>query len=655
MTDAALLDARLATTLAQMRGRRDAATLAAAERWITQLRGDDVDSALAVVDRLDPLLDRVDGAGLGRWILGGMRRYALDPSRQRAFFRLDDPRAIEALHGEAAAVDLQQAQAALAWLLAGLADRDVTVQPRRQAELNAPALRPVLTPTHLMLPDSYTVLDGTDRFQLYRAAVAHAVAHLRHSQPARDTRGLKPMGIAVVSGIEDARVEQLLAAEYPGVRRWFLSAMAPPAAAGDLSFAGLMSRMDHALADPDYADGDYWVLKAKRLFDETRQAHGLGDYDAFRRAASILANDLGQMRVRFNPQQYSVPQPYRDDHSFQWEFGPPQTPLSDPMELDAQAIQPEAPPDAPTQELPAEAPEIELGRYSHAEWDPRIEALRSDWCTVIEKRPAWRPQALLPGEATRRLPAVPRARTRRLSRSHRLRRQWEGEDIDLNAAIEVLVDRRLDLAPEPRLFLRPGKHQPSSSLLVLLDLSESANDRVGNTMRSILDVEKQAALLLAAAVDPSHERLAIHGFSSNTRAEVNYLRLLDFGMPPDDAVALACVQSVQAGLSTRLGAALRRANAHLAAEPTGQKAIVVVTDGAPADVDVHDADYLIEDARVAVVETARLGVQCLCAAVDARADSYVRRIFGWRNYRIVDDAASLPRHLSALCARWSRG
>jgi hypothetical protein len=648
---AALFRNKLDATLVRLAGRRDDHTLAEARQWIEQLRQENADAALAVVDRLDPLLDRVNAGGLGRWIVGGLRRYVRDPARQGAFFRLEDPRAIESLYGEAAAIDLQQAQTTLALLLAGLAGRDVVVQARHQAQLNAPALRPILTPTHLMLPDSYTILDGIDRFRLYCAAVAHAVAHLKYSEPARDTRGLKPMGIAVVSGIEDARVEQLLIRQYPGVRQWFLKALAPPVDPGDLTFAGLMNRMDRALADPCYEDANHWVQKARRLFEETRAEHGLDDYPAFRATASILANDLGQMRVRFNPQQYCVPQPWRDDHSFLWDFAPPKTPPSDPLELEAQGLRPEPPPDAPEEPAPQEAPEIELGRYSHPEWDCRVELLRGDWCTVIEKRPAWRLASAPAGEPVRALPALPRRNSRRLSRAHRLRRQWEGDDIDLNAAIEILVDRRLDLSPDARLFMRPGKDLPASSALVLLDLSESANDRVGHTIRSILDVEKEAALMLAASIDPRRERLAIHGFSSNTRAEVNYLRLLDFGMPANDPVALACVQSVQASLSTRMGAALRRATAHLGAELSPRKTIIVVTDGAPSDVDVQDADYLIEDARVAVVEAARADVRCYCVALDPGADDYVRRIFGWKYYRIVDDIAALPRHLADLRMR----
>src|SRR5256885_10791810 len=83
------------------------------------------------------------------------------------------------------------------------------------------------------------------------------------------------------------------------------------------------------------------------------------------------------------------------------------------------------------------------------------------------------------------------------------------------------------------------------------------------------------------------DRLAIHAFSSNTRAEVRYLRLLDFGQP-FAAAAAARLQALQGRHSTRLGAALRHASSLLAAEPAGQRHLLVITDGAPADIDVQD-------------------------------------------------------------------
>lgn len=562
--------------------------------------------------------------------------------------QLDDQRAIEALHGEVSAGNLVVSLPSLTLLLLGLYGHEIQLQPRRQSTLEGLPLRPVLTSTHLLLPDDYTALDGPDRYRLYRAAVAHAVAHLRYSTAGLPPLTLKPMGIAIVSAIEDARVERLLVRDYPGVRSWFLEFLRRGVKPTELGFAALVGRMNLALIDPDYQDDNFWVNKARRLFQE--QASNLTDYAVFRRLASILANDLGQMRVPFRAQRYVVPEAYRDDNSFLWDFNEPNAPSPEPLDLQVKAPQrPDAAaPDDPISQ--SMVSEIELGRQTYPEWDAELSLMRMDWCAVIEKRLAWQGQRAIAKREAPALPLVPLIRSRRLSRRQRLRRQWEGDDIDLNAAIEAMLDQRLKLSPDLRLFTRAGREARTSSILVLLDLSESTNDCPGVSMESILDIEKKAALLLVQSVMHSGDRIAVHGFSSNTRAEVNYYRLLEFGAPLD-AVAIAMIRSVPGRYSTRMGAALRHAVACLVHESSDYRAVVLVSDGAPSDIDVFKKGYLIEDARAAVNEGRRAGVQTFCVALDPQADPYVRRIFGWNNYRIVDDPNRLSAQLATLYNR----
>lgn len=638
---AGALDQKLTTLTAQL----DTGQMSTVLHWLEALNEEDSASALAVIDGLEGLLSRVGAEGLGRWILTGLRTYPGEQLRQQAYFRLEDQRAIEALHGEAGAGNLVASLPSLALLLHGLSGREIELQPRRQSKLEGLPLRPVLTPSHLLLPHDYTALDGPDRYRLYRAAVAHAVAHLRYSTAGLPTLTLKPMGIAVVSAIEDARVERLLVRDYPGVRSWFLEFLRRGVKPTGLGFAALVGRMNLALLDPDYQDDNFWVNKARRLFEA--QAVNLTDYPAFRSIASILANDLGQMRVPFRVHRYVVPEAYRDDNSFLWDFKEPNASTPEPLDLQVKAPQR---PDAATLDAPliqSMASEIELGRQNYPEWDAQLSLMRVDWCKVIEKRPAGQRQCGIAQRDALAVPLVPLIRSRRFSRRQRLRRQWEGDDIDLNAAIEAMLDQRLKLSPDLRLFMRAGREECASSILVLLDLSESTNDRPGASMESILDIEKKAALLLVQSVMHSGDRVAVHGFSSNGRSEVNYYRLLEFGVPLD-AIAIATIRSVPGRYSTRMGAALRHATACLAHESNDYRAIVLVTDGAPSDIDVFKAGYLIEDARAAVHEGRRLGVQTFCVALDPQADPYVKRIFGWNNYRIVDEPSRLPAQLSTL-------
>jgi len=528
--------------------------------------------------------------------------------------------------------------AALGLLLGALSRRTLTLQTL--AGTSPPpsmAPRAVLSATHLLLPAAVM-----QQATLARAAVAHAAAHLLYSPPAQAAGTLKPLGLAVASAIEDARVEALLMQRLPGVRRWFLQAQ-PAHDPHGLDVPSLLARLGRALLDDSYADGNHWVHKGRTLFAATRHDHGLADHAAFRRLASILANDLGQMRVRLDPQQCVVPAAYRDDHSYLWLYGATADHATEALQTPA----PPPPADAsPADALPADGDARPDDGICHLypEWDYRLERERADWCTVREVVP---PVATRPASPLAAEPAPPWRSRRRLNRNQRLRRQWEGEELDLDAAIDVQVERRLALAPDGRLFVRPGSEAPRCSVLVLLDLSASTGDVAAGSTQPLLAIEQQAALLLARAAQAGQDRLAIHGFTSNTRAAVQYLRLLDFGTPLDAARTQRLLGTRAAG-STRMGAALRHATRCLLAEPVGPRAIVLLTDGAPSDVDVFDARYLTEDARAAVLAARRLGVQCHGLVVDAGGDAYVRRIFGWRSYRVVARAAQLPHALQAI-------
>ncbi len=642
---ATLLDNKIAALATD----RSAEHVAQILHWVEALNEEDPTSARSVVDQLDALLERLTPNGLGRWILTGLRRYPNEAAQRRDYFRLADLHARQDLHSEAGALDVEQARAAMRYLLTALTGCNVNVDPRRQAGLNGPALRPILTRTHLLVPDSFTLLDGPDRAGLYRAVVAHAAAHLRYSLPGQPTQTLKPMSLALVSSIEDARVERLLARAYPGVQRWFHAFACSPGDDQDLSFAGLVGRLSRLLINPGLHDGNYWVNKARDLF-EAQAGKDLRDVESFRKLASVLANDLGQMRVRFNAQAYSDPIAYRDDNSYLWDYGESMQLPPDAQDLNAGGVTPMQQNLTPSgrSDAGSTSTETEIGRFLYPEWDYKTQRARPDWCTVIEKIAAWRPASV---SNTALSPArITLTRSRRLNRAKRLRRQWDGDDIDLNAAIEVLIDRRMNLAPDVRMFIRAGRQECIGSTLVLLDLSASSNDLVINTKLSILDMEKRAALTLARSITGGIERIAIHGFSSDTRAAINYCRLLDFGTPLS-AVSAGVIEAAQARDSTRLGAALRHAGAHLSRETTELRSILVITDGTPSDIDVFDEQYLIQDTREAVLTLRKKGVRTSCIALACDAEIQLQKMFGWRNFHIVTDPTTLSTQLARCYAR----
>lgn len=524
---------------------------------------------------------------------------------------------------------LPEPPAARALLLQGLSGQGLLLQAMPPAPSDAPPARPILTATHLLLP----ALDAAQQ----RAAVAHAAAHLLYSTPRQPSATLKPLAQAVVAAVEDARVEQLLARSLPGVRAWFDAPLRAALQADGLSCEALLSRLDLALHDAHHPDGNHWVHKARTLFAATCARHGLEDARAFRRIAAVLANDLGQMRVRYDPQRFAVPAAYRDDHSYLWDHG------RDRIEPAPGLAAPPAD-TAPAGDGDAVRPI--LAEHHYPEWDRRSGVLREDWCTLQEIAPASTAPATAASARRLALPARWRAASGR-----RLRRQRDGDELDLDAALEAAVLRRLGLAPPVHIFQRPGPDPAAPGLLLLLDASQSTA-AVGANGRSLLSLEQEAALLLAQAVQAARGRMAIHAFCSDTRARVHYQRLLDFGAPLD-AAARARLQALQPAWSTRLGTALRHACTLLASEPAGRRTLLVLSDGAPSDVDVYDPRHLVEDARAAVQAAARTGVSVYGLVVDPGAADDARRIFGAGRCRIAGTAGQLPRQLLALHARFA--
>ena len=104
---------------------------------------------------------------------------------------------------------------------------------------------------------------------------------------------------------------------------------------------------------------------------------------------------------------------------------------------------------------------------------------------------------------------------------------------------------------------------------------------------------------------------------------------------------------MEAGYSTRMGAAMRHAGHYLAHQEADKKLLLVLTDGEPSDIDVKDPRHLIEDARIAVRELDRKGIYTYCINLDAKADEYVSDIFG-NHYTVIDNIQRLPERLPQL-------
>jgi nitric oxide reductase NorD protein len=584
-----------------------------------------------------------------------------------AHFELRSRESARALSPGGDGSDLATSKARLAYLLRALFDIAPALLP---IEHGLASRRPFLSNLGLHLPEAGRALRGNAARRWYDAAAAHAAAHLRHSSHTFERGDLKPIQMALVGVLEDARIEGIACAELPGLRGlWLPFHVAEPA--HGTSFNVLMLRLARGLLDPAYADPHPWVVKARRLIAEATEGGRVALMPApLRDIASRLGNDIGQMRLQFNHRDYVVEPAYRDDNSHLWQHPhdtppelqsvadelplPPQPDTDRVLDIDADdgSAAPRAR-DAPAGERCAEAP---LARLQYPEWDRLVGDYRSAWCTVLEGRPARADPALLQaalaqhGALLQRLDKVLGAG--RWCERVKLRAQWRGDDLDVDAAVRAAIERRSRHPPGEKVHQRFDRHERDVSVLVLLDSSTSTADPVASG-GSVLDLARVAAMLTKLALNRVGDACAIDAFCSNGRHDLRYELALDFGESLG-AGAIALLAGLRSRLSTRMGAALRHATARLAAQVQRRKLLLFITDGEPHDVDIHDRRYLVEDARRAVLEAGRRGIVVFCVTLDPAADSSVRHIFGASQYRVLDRIDSLTRVLPPMVLRLSR-
>ena len=231
----------------------------------------------------------------------------------------------------------------------------------------------------------------------------------------------------------------------------------------------------------------------------------------------------------------------------------------------------------------------------------------------------------------------------------RQRGMEDGDEIDINAAIDAMIAIRMGEQPSPRITMRNVLKMRDLAVIVLLDLSESTNEKMDGSEKTVLELTREAATLVATAIEGIGDPFAIHGFASDGRHDVQYYRFKDFNQHFDDEVK-SRLAGMSGGLSTRMGAALRHASHHLMKQPEKRKLILLVTDGEPADIDERDPQHLRHDTKKAVEELYSNGVLTYCLTLDPHADSYVKRIFGENNYTIIDHVDRLPEQLPTLFA-----
>jgi hypothetical protein len=647
-----------------------------------------------LLGQIERLLAQLTLGGLRRWVQWGAKAHRGDIEAQVRYFGLDSPDALALLQQERKGTLLVDVQRRLNRYLRALWGRDFVLRPTAGDYEQRTGQRPFIDQMVIHLADAYDDLpaSGTDpaasAMKLYRAGAAHCAAHLVLGGPAFDEQGLTALERALIEAVEDARIEALAIQRFPRLRQLWLSlhpsTPEPPQSAGDL-----INRLARAWlqAEPGAptvaADLHPWVQQGVALLAQWPDLH---DAQHSRASGIALAASLAEWMAMagwapFTARLDGQRAPYRDDNRYLWQaarYDETQALQAawdarqqvrrkvSVMEMVNEVNNEYAGDDAqeiwtlPTEfMLDQEGVSINslLGQVSlpdpvhYPEWDYTIQLNRPAWVTLQERHLSGADPAPIDAVLEQHRPLLGRLKHLIEAMSpqgmQRIRRLQDGDEIDLDPAIQALIDLRLGQQPDPRIMMRRQLHQRDLALLVLLDLSESANEKVHGQEQTVLELMRAASAILAETLTRIGDPFALHGFCSDGRHDVHYLRCKDFDQPFDAGVR-ARLGGLQARFSTRMGAALRHAGAQLSQRPQKKRLLLVITDGEPADRDVRDPQYLRHDARRAVEELQREGIQTFGLSLDPRADTYVERIFGARHYAVIDRIERLPERLPQL-------
>jgi Mg-chelatase subunit ChlD len=288
---------------------------------------------------------------------------------------------------------------------------------------------------------------------------------------------------------------------------------------------------------------------------------------------------------------------------------------------------------------------VGVGGALHPEWDVHNNRYRPQWCRVIDF-----PLTVNADVADAGVPHddVLRRRLSRIGLGPKvLRGRPDGDELDLEALIDLFIDLRSGYSPPEHVYLERRKLARNLGVLVLLDASGSGTDTDSDGL-AVHEHQRRAATTLAATLEELGDRVAVYAFRSQGRHAVQLPMIKAFGQR-FGAVGRARLNQLQPSGYTRLGAAIRGAGEILKTEAgTPNRLLVVLSDGFPYD-DGYEGRYAEADANKALEELRMDGVACLCLSIGAAtATDALERVFGAASHASAATLAELSPRMDEL-------
>ncbi len=331
--------------------------------------------------------------------------------------------------------------------------------------------------------------------------------------------------------------------------------------------------------------------------------------------------------------------------------------------------------------------EEEERSFLYDEWDFRANDYKPRWCRVREK-------ALAEGtpdffENTLKEHSRLAARIKRQFETlipelfKKIKRLHDGEDFDIDAVIESMVEKKAGVTPSEKIYWRRNKIERDVSVVFLLDMSASTSEAIEEVRRSpepwelygdlrgyiswlrtqhdevskakqIIDVEKESLVLLIGALETIGDRYGIYGFSGYGRDNVEFYVIKDVAEDFSERVKRR-IDKVTPLHATRMGPAIRHATSKLDAQDSKTKILILISDGRPQDHgygrDSMEKDYAINDTKMALLEAKRKDIIPFCLTVDKAGHDYLKKMCHDIGYEVVWNIQSLPQRLPSLYRR----
>ena len=324
--------------------------------------------------------------------------------------------------------------------------------------------------------------------------------------------------------------------------------------------------------------------------------------------------------------------------------------------------------------------------FVYDEWDFRAADYRPRWCIVKERNvdegdPAFYNESL----------------RNYLTLSSHIKRQFElimpesfkkiyrlvdGEDIDLNAALEAWADLRMNVPPDEKIYWHRNRARRDVAVVFLLDMSASTAEAIdeGRPMTSdrdapddpveymvwlrrrreglvqrnykrIIDLEKESTSLLIQALEAIGDTYGIYGFSGYGRENVEFYVIKDINEGFGDKIKRR-IDKITPLHATRMGAAIRHAASKLEGQEAATKILFLISDGRPQDRGYSregvEKEYAVHDTHMALLEAKRKQITPFCLTVDKAGHDYLKSMCGDMGYEVLDDIWALPERLPML-------